>query len=177
MCKHTRRTVLLTAAVLALFVVSGCGNSTNSDGSVTQATDTLPNTRAAHARNGATATVTLNSVRWIPASKHALGGLNCTAVELTINGTSTTPFKYDESYVTGTHSGVSGDDGYPVGGDLSADYVAAGTLPPLRAGQVSEGRSVHAFVILPLSSPGRIHIELTDPEDVENAQASWMVND
>lgn len=121
--------------------------------------------------------MTLNSVTWIPASAHALGGLNCTAVEITITGTSASPFKYDESYLTGAYGGFAGDDGDPEGGDPSADYIAAAKLPPLRSGQVTKGQTVHGYVILPLQDHDRLGIELSDPDDSTHTEAQWIATD
>jgi hypothetical protein len=47
--------------------------------------------------SGATADITLNSATWFPPG--CSGGWSCNVIELTITGTSPTPFKYNETYV------------------------------------------------------------------------------
>jgi hypothetical protein len=170
-----RRGIIATALAIAL---SGCatGGSVASPDTQTPSpfVDQVGVPVHAKASNGATADITLNSVSWLPDTCNGGGGAernSCALLELTFAGTSPTPFKYNESFVTAAYS-----SGPRWGGSTGVNYTAINKLPPLRLGAVNAGQTAHGFVAIGLGDAGDWYIEVTDPDDVSDIEAAWKVH-
>jgi hypothetical protein len=126
-------------------------------------------------RSGATADITLNSAKWFPAG--CAGGWECNVIELTITGTSATPFKYEDIYVVWGYGGgdqpfTHPNDDHWLGADDKVDYTKINRLPPLRTGNVTNGQSAHGFIGYGCNScQGDLYIKFQDP-DTENPNAT-----
>jgi hypothetical protein len=146
----------------------------------------------ARAASGATADVTLNSAAWFP--QGCAGGWECNVIELTITGTSPTPFKYSETYVVSGYGGgdqpfTQPDDNHWLGGDYKVDYQKINKMPPLRTGSVTTGQTAHGFIGYGCNECRRsgergLYIKMIDP-DTENptspgpfavVEAGWEVH-
>ncbi|SKD35642.1 Uncharacterised protein [Mycobacteroides abscessus subsp. massiliense] len=130
----------------------------------------------ARATDGATADVTLNEVAWIP---NCRGSLPCVSVKLTLAGSSSLPFKYNESFVVGCYATtaqpwVDADHKNCPGADPMINYASINRLPPLRLGSLVAGQVRSGYVAIPLGSRARWYIELNDPESA-SPEAAWVV--
>lgn len=128
---------------------------------------------------GATADITLNTLTWIP--HNCAGSSGCALLDLTLTGTSSQPFRYDETSViggfapSGTTPWTDFRHGNYLGADPTVDYAKAGKLPPLRMGAVTSGQVVHGFVGISLNSRADALFEVVDPGDADNVEAGWQV--
>lgn len=112
---------------------------------------------------------------------NCVGGRPCGAVELTIVGTSSLPFRFDEAYVIGGYGGgpspwAHPEDANTFGGSPQVNYVHIGKVPPLRSGEVNAGRAVHGFVGLPFGSKATWYVTVDDPGDPAHVEAGWKVD-
>jgi hypothetical protein len=151
-----RRGIIATTLVIASSGCAAGGSVASPD--TTQTTspfvDQVGVPVHANANNGATADITLNSVSWLPDTCNGGGGAernSCAVLELTFAGTSPTPFKYNESFVTAAYSSGPFNRW---GGSTGVNYTAINKLPPLRLGSVSAGQTAHGFV--PSASAARV---------------------
>jgi hypothetical protein len=133
------------------------------------------------ASSGATADIILNSAAWFPPS--CAGGWECNVIELTITGTSATPFNYNENYVVSGYAG--GDqpwthptDAHWLGGDYKVDYTKINKMPPLRSGSVSNGQTPHGFIGYGCNMcQGNLYIKFDDPDQRgTTTDAGWKVH-
>lgn len=137
--------------------------------------------------SGATADITLNSAAWFPAG--CSGGWECNVIELTITGTSATPFQYRDIYVVSSYGG--GDQAFTdpnnkqwLGGDYMVDFAKINKMPPLRTGSATNGQTAHGFIGYGCNMcEGNLYIKFQDP-DTENPNsptpaitvAGWKVH-
>ena len=101
-------------------------------------------------------------------------------IELTISGTSPTPFSYNEIYVVAGYGGGDQPFTHPnddqwVGGSWG-NYEKIGK-PPLRSGgRVTAGQTAHGVVFYSLQSEGDLYIKLCDPDTGGTyEEAGWKV--
>jgi hypothetical protein len=131
------------------------------------------------AGRGATAEITLNSAAWFPPG--CAGGFACNVVELTITGTSPTPFNYNEIYVVAGYGGgdqpwTHPNDAHWLGGSYAVNYQKINKLPPLRSGSVTSGQTAHGFVGFDQQGEGDLYIKFDDPEQGgTSTEAGWKV--
>jgi hypothetical protein len=129
--------------------------------------------------SGATADVTLNSAAWFPAS--CSGGWECNVIELTITGTSATPFRYQDIYVVSGYGGgdqpfTHPNDDHWLRADYHVDYTKINKMPPLRTGSVTNGQSAHGFIGYGCNMcRGDLYIKFQDP-DTEDPNSTAPVN-
>jgi hypothetical protein len=183
---------LAAAATLAIITAACSFPHTSADPSTTQ-TPPFPVGQVGSpvhvkAANGATADVTLNSATWLPAG--CAGGWECNLIELTITGTSTAPFKFDDSYIVTGYGG--GDqpfthptDDHWLGGDYRVNYQKIAKLPPLRSGSVAAGQTAQGYIGYGCNSCGGhdLYVKMIDP-DTENpstepygvVEAGWKIH-
>jgi hypothetical protein len=118
----------------------------------------------AKAASGATADVTLNSAKWFPAG--CAGGWECNVIELTITGTSATPFKYEDIYVVWSYEPFTQPNNNNwLGADFNVNYVKINQMPPLRTGSVTNGQTAHGFIGYGCNMcQGDLYIKMIDPD-------------
>lgn len=121
----------------------------------------------AKAASGATADVTLNSAKWFP--EGCAGGWSCNVIELTIAGTSSKPFNYDDTFVVAGYGGgdqpfTHPNDDHWLGASYMVNYEQIKRLPPLRKGSVTAGQTAHGFVGYGLQDRGDVYVEMIDPD-------------
>lgn len=111
---------------------------------------------------GATATVTLNGVRYAPVPGTGQTG-QLVVLDFTIIGTSTAPFHYSQNdvHLSYLNSSAEGDPAYAhspdrtaFGSSPSEDYTPFLPPDPLRVGAVSAGQQKHGLVIIRAGSSG-----------------------
>jgi hypothetical protein len=105
----------------------------------------------------------LNSASWFPPG--CAGGFACNVVALTITGTSSTPFNYDETYVTAWYGGTDQPWTHPnqterLGASSAVNYQRINKLPPLRTGSVASGQTTHGFAGFDLQGQGDLYVEV-----------------
>jgi hypothetical protein len=137
----------------------------------------------AKAASGATADITLNSAAWFPSG--CSGGWECNVIELTITGTSATPFKYEDIYVVWSYEPFTQPNNNNwLGADYHVDYTKINKLPPLRTGSVTNGQTAHGFIGYGCNMcEGDLYIKMIDP-DTENpygqpfevTEAGWKIH-
>jgi len=132
------------------------------------------------ASSGASADIALGSASWFPPG--CAGGFACNVVELTITGTSATPFRYSETYVTagyggGAHPWTHPDQTQRLGASTAVDYERINKLPPLRTGSVIAGQTAHGFVGFDMQGRGDLYLEFGDPDQGGTlTEAGWKVH-
>jgi len=111
---------------------------------------------------GATATVTLNGVRYAPVPGTGQAG-QLVVLDFTIIGTSIAPFHYSQNdvHLSYLNSSAEGDPAYAhspdrtaFGSSPSEDYTPFLPPDPLRVGVVSAGQQKHGLVIIRAGSSG-----------------------
>jgi len=111
---------------------------------------------------GATATVTLNGVRYAPVPGTGQTG-QLVVLDFTIIGTSTAPFHFSQNdvHLSYLNSSAEGDPAYAhstdrtaFGSSPSEDYTPFLPPEPLRVGAVSAGQQKHGLVIIRAGSSG-----------------------
>ncbi len=144
----------IVAVAAATVAVASCSTSPHSTADPTPQPPPFPIGQVgapvhAKAASGATADVTLNSAKWFPAG--CAGGWECNVIELSITGTSATPFKYEDIYIVSGYGG--GDqpfthptDDHWLGADFNVNYAKINQMPPLRTGSVIAGQTAHGFI-------------------------------
>jgi hypothetical protein len=168
--------------VAATFAVIAAACSSPSMSSADPTTETLPFPIGqmgvpVHAKSasGATADITLNSAAWFP--QGCAGGWECNVIELTITGTSATPFKYNEIYVVSGYGGgdqpfTHPNDDHWHGGDYMVNYTKINKMPPVRSGSVTAGQTAHGFIGYGCNMcEGNLYIKFQDP-DTENPNST-----
>ena len=185
-----RRTVAkplhLSAALAATLAVAACSAAPHGTADPTPQPPPFPIGQVGtpvHVKeiSGATADITLNSATWLPAG--CAGGWECNVIELTITGTSATPFKYNETYVVSGYGGgdqpfTHPDDNHWLGGDYKVDYTKINKLPPLRSGSVTNGQTAHGFIAYDGNlNEGDLYIKFCDPDQGGiTDEAGWKVH-
>jgi hypothetical protein len=185
-----RRTVAkpihLSAALAATLAVAACSAAPHGTADPTPQPPPFPIGQVGtpvHVKeiSGATADITLNSATWFPAG--CAGGWECNVIELTITGTSATPFKYNETYVVSGYGGgdqpfTHPDDNHWLGGDYKVDYTKINKLPPLRSGSVTNGQTAHGFIAYDGNlNEGDLYIKFCDPDQGGTTdEAGWKVH-
>jgi hypothetical protein len=127
--------------------------------------------------SGATADVTLNSATWFPAG--CAGGWECNVIELTITGTSATPFKYEDIYVVWSYEPFTQPNNNNwLGADYHVDYTKINKLPPLRTGSVTNGQTAHGFIGYGCNMcRGDLYVKFADPDQGGTTdEAGWKVH-
>lgn len=125
------------------------------------------------AASGATADATLNSATWLTPG----GG---DVIELTIRGTSPTPFSYNDTYVVAGYGGgnqpfTHPNDDHWVG--ASPGNYSKNGKPPLGSGHVTAGQTAHGIVFYSLQSEGDFYIKLCDPDTGgTTTEAGWKLH-
>jgi hypothetical protein len=176
---------LATAATLAI-ITTACSSAPHSSADPSTETPPFPIGRVgtpvhAKAASGATADITLNSAAWFPPG--CSGGWSCNVIELTVIGTSATPFKYNETYVVSGYGGgdqpfTHPNDNHWRGGDDMVDYTKINKMPPLRTGSVANGQTTHGFIGYGGNlNEGDLYIKFCDPDQGGTAdEAGWKVH-
>ena len=171
--KFTKRPRRPAAALTATLAVAACSGAPHGTADPTPQPPPFPigtvgSPVHVKASSAATADVTLNSAAWFPAG--CAGGWECNVIELTITGSSATPFKYQDIYVVSGYGG--GDqpfthptDSHWLGADYQVAYGKINKMPPLRTGSVTNGQTAHGFIGYGCDKCDRnMYIKMIDPD-------------